>query len=224
MATDLQRSNFAADLFCTNRNAIYGAQAHGVWREHVARENLAGANLLCNRLASSPADLSFLSSSTKDSGCWVTTTLRRERAALTLQRLDSRGSLPGSLQLMTASNRSLTSFDDDESCVPPDFTPSPVGQRRSSPWVGGSTGGITGHALRPQSGSLIRSATMQSFGSWGSHWDDAAVGFRGIAPGIAGLDVRLPKPRPAISAAPGLHGHRANKQSQWVQSTIAGRR
>ncbi len=261
----------------TNREAVYGVPAHTVWRRHIAKEDTAGANLLCNRL-SGPSELSFLASSTKDMGSWASSAARRNRAALAIQRLDSGGTMPGPLQMMSSGGGSSQhlGLGADIDDLPTDFSPSPTGRRAPSQapslWgsdasplfgrsasaaLGGGGGGGGGeppgwrppssalssasfgsvHAgsrsslSRPQSGSLIRSATMQSIGSWGSHWDDehrdgsrpaSASGLR--APAVPGLDERHPRPRPLISSQPGLLGHSANRQQRWGQLTIAGTR
>ena len=63
----------ATALFRTDRTASYGNNELTVWRRHVAKENLAEMNLLCNRLAAQGAweeDMSFLRSSAGNQGGW----------------------------------------------------------------------------------------------------------------------------------------------------------
>jgi len=250
----------AAQLFRTNRDALYGPTEDKIWRQHVLTENAAEANLLANRFVSSPSEMSFLASSTKDMGSWASTANRRSRFELAIQRLDSHGALPGPLQ-MSASTGSLAliGFDDNSTAneLPTDFLPSPTRGGKRTPFGESSrslslrsldgtrpqTGqsealSITGSSLSGSlrsSGSLVRSAALQSAGSWGSHWDDGhqptlsrpatASNFGGHAvPCYPGLDERRSKPRPLISGQAGLYGHSSNRQQNWLQKTVAGRR
>ena len=61
-------------LFRPDRTAWYRTEEHRVWRHHVAKENLAEMNLLCNRLAAQGAqheeETSFLRSSAGNQGGW----------------------------------------------------------------------------------------------------------------------------------------------------------
>ena len=269
-------------LMRIDREPIFGVPAHTVWRQHIAKEETAAANLLGNLLTGSgPGGMSFLASSVKDGGSWASSANRRNVRALAIQRLDSRGTLPGPLQ-MTSSSQHL-GLGDESDDVPADFSPSPTGRRTPSPW-GSDSGELFGrprtaafsfgrkntatielnavaelmgqrtlsrppsgstHSLspslssslsRPQSGTLIRSASMQSIGSWGSHWDDdhaisarppsaaSRLSTSPHAPVTLGLDSRHPRPPGLISAQPGLLASKPNLQYCWKQRSIAGKR
>ena len=270
-------------LMRIDREPIFGVPAHTVWRQHIAKEETAAANLLGNLLTGSgPGGMSFLASSVKDGGSWASSANRRNVRALAIQRLDSRGMLPGPLQ-MTSSSQHLGRGDELDD-VPDDFSPSPTGRRTPSPW-GSDSGELFGrprtaafsfgrkstatielnavaelmgqrtlsrspsgssHSLstslssslsRPQSGTLIRSASMQSIGSWGSHWDDDHHPISARPPSAAsrpstsphapvtlGLDSFHPRPPGLISAQPGLLASKPNLQYCWKQRSIAGKR
>lgn len=270
-------------LMRIDREPIFGVPAHTVWRQHIAKEETAAANLLGNLLTGSgPGGMSFLASSVKDGGSWASSANRRNVRALAIQRLDSRGTLPGPLQ-MTSSSQHLGRGDELDD-VPDDFSPSPTGRRTPSPW-GSDSGELFGrprtaafsfgrkntatielnavaelmgqrtlsrspsgssHSLstslssslsRPQSGTLIRSASMQSIGSWGSHWDDdhhpisarppsaaSRLSTSPHAPVTLGLDSFHPRPPGLISAQPGLLASKPNLQYCWKQRSIAGKR
>ena len=92
-------------LFRTDRRMAHGNAEHAVWRKHLANEDTANANLLCNRLAPDALDHSYLrSSSDKSVGGWEISAARRGISSMTIERLDSLGAAPGSLQLSSSSS------------------------------------------------------------------------------------------------------------------------
>lgn len=141
--------------------------------------------------------------------------IRREATALTRQRLDSMGALPGALQL-SASNKSLSSLCGSND-LPIDWRPQSSGKMsfassHSKSWLSHNANSCSTLSDTPSSMSSTTSGwNIGGATSW--RQPHIALGFS--------LDVRRAKPPPLISEQSGL---RSNLNlTRWGQSRAACR-
>ena len=202
MPRDDVRTTSASHLFRLDRQAAYTTHENLVWRKHIQRETLGSANLLANRLLTpDPDDLSYLRSASGNSAGWEAAGLRRDQFALTLERLESGGSMRGSLQL---SHRSLPyadggdGDDDDDDELPPDFVSSRRTPFATSPWSS---------SILSASASRLPTSAYPTANGWGTR----------EMPSL-GMDVRRPRPPPLISNGGGVRSSlNLSKTGVWSQ-------